>query len=307
MKILQKTIGTLSIIALAGLAFPPAGFAQTDREDRDNNARQEREDQKEEREKRIQTLRQKADELRNRFLHATSTPEIETQETKNITLDRKSLTEKMQEFKQAKATAQEQPETLENQKAVLLRAIDSLLEHTKLLQEKTNRFSIIDSGLKASIQAEIEADIAQLEDFRLKVQQAATQEELRRLAQTIKEHRANITQTKVRKLMLLAHSGVFEYHVIEQALQRADAIAERFGEFETEDKDISELEELLKEANKLIEDASGDLNELKQLIIERDIDGDLMPDIQASFNDIKSKIGDSYSLFRQIAQEAAEL
>jgi hypothetical protein len=255
-------------------------------------------------------LQHRADALRERTLRMPRTdenPRLQVQPMQEVGIDTTELTQKVEEFKRAKSEFRQNPEILENQKELLFRAIDSLLQHAELLKERIITIPVIELELQESILAEMDADIASLEEFRLSVEQSASSEDLRELAEHIKEYRTNLTQTKVRKLMLLAHTGMFEYRILGLASVRADSIQERLDEFEELGKDISELETLLIEAQESIANTSADLHLLKQDIFENNIDIAFLLDIQIKLHEVKNDVKDVYGIFRDIAKQANEL
>jgi len=287
---LQKTIGILGIVLLIGLLFPNFIFARAER---------------------AQELRERADMLRERVLRSEEQQEhprsLHVQPVEESEIDKTEREEKIEELKEAKETAKLKPEQLENQKAVLLRAIESLLEHAHVLQERLKLFPVIEEDLKESIAAELQADIAALEDFQTRVETAAAPEELRQLARQLKAYREDITQTKVRKLMSLAHIDSFEYRVVNLAAARAESIAERLDEFKEVDKNVTQLEDLLGQAQEHINQASEGLEQLKQDILQSDIDIAFMAATNDTLKIAKENVKTAYDLFHQIAKEAAEL
>ncbi|HEX9721929.1 MAG TPA: hypothetical protein VGA53_01555 [Candidatus Paceibacterota bacterium] len=290
MAYLQKTTGIIGIVLLVGLLFPNFVFARAER---------------------AQELRERADMLRERVLRSEERQErprnLRVQPVEETEIDKTEREEKIQQFQEAQEQLQEQPEQLENQKAVLLRAIESLLEHAHVLGERLTLFPVIEEDLKESIAAELQADIAALEDFQTRAQQATTPEQLRQLARQLKAYREDITQTKVRKLMSLAHIEAFEYRVVNLAAARAESIAERLDEFKEVDKNVTQLEDLLGQAQEHIGQASEELGQLKQDILQSDIDIAFMAATNDTLKNAKANVKTAYDLFHQIAREAAEL
>jgi len=222
--------------------------------------------------------------------------------------DHKQIRERaVERFREARQERPVRNSLFEHQQEVLLRAIDLLVKHAELLLERVENFSIIQEDKKTNLQEEIQDDITKLEEFKTQVTETTTKEQLRELAQELKDHRANVAQKKVRKLMLLAHIGVYQNHILEVTSARADRIAEKLNEFEELGIEISVLETLLKEAKNTIASASNDLRIVEEDILIKNTDDTTMTETRNALKSIKDRIKSVYGLFRTIAKEAKEL
>lgn len=216
---------------------------------------------------------------------------------------RAELKNRVERFHQARRDAENRPsilnqseqklDTFELRKDILLRAIDSLAKHAELTRERLANFPVVEEQLRASIEKEIALDITSLQDFRLRVQHAATQDELRELADELKEHRKEMIEEKIRKLMVLAQIELFEQRVLETASARALLIQ---GTLPV----APELDTLLKDALSKIAETSTILQKLKEDVHTEEINEATMSEVRSTLKTATNTMRDVYKIFRSI-------
>jgi len=257
---------------------------------------------------------ERLEKLRDQALHSIENPSkperfyIKPLERKErIQIERTKMQEHIDQIHEVQETQEKFETRFDYKQQIAIRAIDSLVQHAELLSERVGDFAVIHEDIKAAIEAEIEADIATLHEFKTRAQTAESEEQLQQVADLVKDYRKNANAKTIQKLMLLAHVGVYEHRILETATARADTIAEKLTEFTNAQKQTEELKELLTQAENSITEASVDLQALRQYITESDMDKTTMEEMRDSLKHIQEKIRHAYSLFRQIAKEAAEL
>jgi len=187
---------------------------------------------------------------------------------------------------------------LELQKDVLLRAIDSLAKHAELIQERLIHFPITEENLRTSLDEEILADIVQLEDFRLRVQNATSLEELRGLADKLKTHRKETIEENIRKQMVVAQIELFEQRVLETATARAILIQGTLP-------DTAELNTLLANANSKITETSLLLETLKKDVRTEEVDDAAMNEVRNTLKTATNTMREVYKIFRAITNSSS--
>jgi len=297
-RFLQYILGSLILISVASTGTQMV-FAQEERVQTHKE--------------RVEELRAKAESARERALESASRKREERQEekihiklqenTQSANPDTENFNAKVEQFRQAREQFHQNPSSVAMRKTMLLHVVDAFRAHTQLLKEQVDRFPIIHEDLKNSLLAEIEADQAALEEFRLEIQAAKTIEELKALAEQLGKHRKEVTEQKVRKLMLLAHIGVFEYRILDVAAARAAKIEEALDALEARGQSTTESQSLLAAANAKIQGATNALEELKETIIANDIDRVQLRDAQKALRDATHAVREAYQLFRDIARE----
>lgn len=210
------------------------------------------------------------------------------------------IQEKRQEFKDRVERfhrAVNQParklDTFELRKDVLLRAIDSLVKHAELTQERLAHFPVVQDEIRTSVQAEIAFDIASLQDFKQRVQAATALEELRGLANELQTHRKDTIEEKIRKTMVLAQVELFEQRTLKTASARAALIQETLP-------DVPELDALLADANLKIKETSLLLQALKEDMRAKEINDTTMREARSTLKTATNTMREVYKIFRAI-------
>lgn len=195
----------------------------------------------------------------------------------------------------------------EKRKEHLLKAIDVLIAHSENLKNRVINNKAVYGDFEQSIIAEINNDVAKLNELKNKINEAKTAEELNQLTQQIKNHRKDIYNLKIRKFLLLANIGRFEKAVIVNTENRAKRIADKIAELKISGKDVTQLESLLAQANSKIQEAKSALIELKNSVNSQELTDVKMEEIRKKLNNIKDIIKLVYDLFRQIASSGNSL
>jgi hypothetical protein len=273
--------------------------------------------------KRAAELRARADTLRKQALKTqaeeleetkeplkarkTEAIRLKTRTTKAIRavkIQRQDLEKAELNLKEAKNEFIQDKNNLEKRKRLLNALIEMLIRHAEILKQRVGKIKVIDETLEASILAELDADIAKLEELKARVEAATTIEELKKIADELRQHRRDVYQTKIRRLMLLAHIGVFEHYILKTASERADKIEKLIDWAEKQSgKKLDELREILENARVKIENAHNQLLELKKETNSEEISDVKLKEIRASLVGVRLEIKEIYQLFRQIIEK----
>ncbi|PIT92808.1 MAG: hypothetical protein COU08_00570 [Candidatus Harrisonbacteria bacterium CG10_big_fil_rev_8_21_14_0_10_42_17] len=218
-----------------------------------------------------------------------------------------SDTDEVVTFTELKKQYRRDVSNLEARRALMVQLIELLIKHGQQLKDRVQTFPVIHSDLEDSILAEIDADIATLEELKARVLLAESVEELKMLADKASKYRHDFTQRKVRRLLLIAQFGLFEHRTLVTIEERSLAIDARLTELETNGYNVQRARKLLFDANKLITDTRDFIHTEKQRVNSQDIDETLLRDLKSSLDFIRGNIKSIYALFRDVAAEVRNL
>lgn len=194
-----------------------------------------------------------------------------------------------------------QKNLLPRKKDHLTKAVEVFIAHAENIKKRVELNKVIYGDLESSIITEINDDIAKLNEFKTKIANAQTLDELNQLARDLRAQRKDIYQLKIRRLLLLSHIGHFEKAIIVNAEQRSKRIAEKITALKNAGKDTTQLESWLNQANTKIQEAKTALATLKNSVNSQELNELQMDGIRKKLNEIKDTIKVVYDLFRQIA------
>lgn len=203
--------------------------------------------------------------------------------------------------------AQKEADLLAKRKEQLQKVVDVLIKRSEGVKARVVKNKVIYGDLESSIIAEIDTDIAKLNEFKTKVGSAQTGEELKTLAGEIRKHRSDVNQTRIRRLLILAHIARFEMTVIKKAEDRAEKISAKLTEMANAGKDVSAMQTLMSDASAKIVSAKEQLTNLKNTVNQQDITETKLGEVKKSLQDIKNQIKAVYDIFKQVAQQAKSL
>lgn len=219
---------------------------------------------------------------------------------------RKSRQEAKTSGRRADRAAKEQ-KFLEKRKAHLTRLVDVLIKRSEGMKNRVVNNEAIYGNLEASIVGEIDADITTLNDFKTGITQAQTADGLKALAEEIKVYRKDVTQVKIKRLMLIAHIARFENMVVKKAQDRSAKIDTKLDELEAAGKDVLALRTLLDDANVKLTSVKDRLAQLKTDVDAQEITETKLSEIRTKLNSVKDELKEVYDLFGQIATQGQSL
>lgn len=174
----------------------------------------------------------------------------------------------------------------EKRKEVLSRLLDIQIKHLNRTNERVQRMPNISDDLKVRLAAEINTDIARLQDYATEVGSATGREEIKTLARQIKDFFRSYRET-VQMIVDAIHTSRAN-GAVATAGDRAAAMKAKIQALKNEGQDTSELEEE-------IDDIQGDLDNVQEQIGRK------------AFREANEDLKGVYQKFRDIAQKAKGL
>lgn len=173
----------------------------------------------------------------------------------------------------------------EQRKKVLLRLIEVQVKHFKNVTERVARMPNISDALKTQLKTEIDKAIASLNDLKAKVEAAKTAEELKALAEQVKDN----LKTKREIVQKIVDAIVKEQlqNAITKAEERVENAETKIAELKTAGKDVTELEKLLATAKEKLAFAKTSLT-------------------KSALKEANEALKEVYKALREIAEESEE-
>lgn len=255
-----------------------------------------------------QTLKEKDAKARAQYKTSQQAYQNAVNGYKNAQQDFKTAKDKYQKSK----NVQDKTVLEEKSKKFLQNSVDAMVKHLEALKNKVTNMQGIDDADRASIIAEIDADLNWLKDRQSKIS-TATSSQIKEEAKAVKEYWKNIRLTvkKVTGRLLAARINV----VIAKADSVSAQISSKIAELKTAGKDTSKLETWLADYNSKIalakekyESAKSKFNAISgepgaDFVAELKETDKLFKEGHQFIKEANKYVKDAYSVLKQIVKE----
>lgn len=218
-----------------------------------------------------------------------------------------------QEFRTARdavktATAvnrvERQARNLEKSKTLLTRLIDIAIKHSERVKTRISNIKFVDNALKTQVIAEIDGDIAKLNDLKARVAAATTTDGVKALAEELKTHRKDIQQVQMKKWNALLIISRVERQTIVKVSDRIAKVEAKIAEAATAGKDVSGLTTHLNLAKSALETSKSKLAEARAVTIASKEDFNkvlgLLKDVRTSIKSVYDHLKELYTLAKGV-------
>jgi hypothetical protein len=187
-----------------------------------------------------------------------------------------------------------------NIKNFLTKTTERMLNHIEIL-EKWVEMVVQDEELKKEILGQLEEDSDQLENYKLKIENSSTVEELRALGKEIKEFwkETRLQLKKYHGIILSARIG----HIIEKAENISEGLHKKIDSLDDSDKQIQEMKDLLENYDREVAVAKEMYEKAKELYANKNISGDdLLKEIRDILKEANTHLRDAHKSLRELVK-----
>lgn len=197
---------------------------------------------------------------------------------------------------------------LDKMKRVLTRLVEVTVKHTERTKDRLSNMKFLDETLKTQALTELDAVIAKYNGYKTKITAATTIEELKTLAQEIKDYRKNTEEGTVKKIVALNLISKTENHILKKVEERITKVEGKIGELKAAGKDVTGLENHLALAKTAFQNIKTRIAEAKNtaLTIKTQEDFKKFHDLVKGINDAVKEVYKHIKEVYKLAHEMVE-